>query len=294
MSNWPRCGLYAGGLILTALVACSRSPEPGSGPPQRIVSLTPSATEMVAAVGATDRLVGVDEFSTYPPEVADLPRAGDFVHPSFEAIIELRPDLVVLDRVQDELDAVLRASGIRTLMLDVHAIADVRAGVLAVGDAVGEPGRAQEVVAQIDADIEATAARGRSRAARVRVVAIIDRTPGQLGHMVAVGPGAWLDELLAITGAANALADAGRAYINIGAEEIMRAAPDVILETARPGHERLRADWRDLPEVPAVAAGRVHALIDPIYAAPTPRVGTALRGLEELLHGDAAHGMRAP
>ncbi len=299
MSNPARCGLYAGGLILTALAGCGRSAGPGNGPPQRIVSLTPSATEMVAAVGASDRLVGVDEYSSYPPQVASLPRTGDFVHPSFEAIVELRPDLVVLAQVQDELDAVLRASGIRTLMLDVHAITDVRAGVLAVGDAVGEPARAREVVARIDDDIEAAAARGRARPVRVKVVGIIDRTPGQLGRMVAVGPGAWLDELLAITGAANALADAGRAYINIGAEEVMRAAPDVILETARPGQQRLSDDWRDLPEVPAVAGGRVYALVDPIYSAPTPRVGEALRGLEQLLHGDGArgriqHGMTAP
>jgi iron complex transport system substrate-binding protein len=257
-----------------------------------VITATPSSTELVHALGATDRIVGVDEFSTYPPEVASLPKVGGFVNPSFEAIVELEPDLVILSKVQDKLEVALRASGIRTVMLDVHTIADVRAGLLTVGDALGERAAADAIVAQMDADIEAAAARGRARAQRLRVLAIIDRGRGRLGSMVAVGPGAWLDERLALVGGANALADAGKAYIKIGAEEVMRAAPDVIVETVRPGDEGRTVDWRDLPEVPAVAAGRVHELTDPIYSAPTPRIGVALRGLEQLLYGGPAHVMK--
>jgi iron complex transport system substrate-binding protein len=256
-----------------------------------VVTASPSATEIVAALGAADRIVGIDDYSTYPPEVASLPRVGDFVNPSFEAIIELEPDLVILAAVQEKLAPVLRAAGLRTLVLDIHAIADVRAGLVSVGAALGLEARAAAEVDRIDDAVEAASARGRARRDRLRVLAVIDRPRGRLGRMVVVGPGAWLDELMAIVGAANALAEAGRPYINIGPEEVARAAPQVILETARPGQTSAAGDWRALPDVPAVAAERVHMLDDPIYSAPTPRIVAALDGLETVLYGRA---MSAP
>jgi len=277
--------LRAAALILVAtLPACGRSTTVRSGPPARIVTLTPSSTELVAALGAADRLVAVDAFSTYPPEVAALPRVGDFVSPSFEAIVALDPDLVVLDQVQDKLAPVLRAAGIRTVALDIQAIGDVRGGLVELGDALGRRSQAEAAVAAIDADIEAASARGRARGRHARVLTIIDRSPGAIGRMVAAGPGAWVDQLLAITGAASAVADAGTRYVKIGPEDVLRTQPEVVIEVTRPGQEdRVRREWAAFSGIPATRDGRIYAITDSVFTAPTPRIAEALRTLERIL-----------
>src|SRR5688500_16579773 len=93
--------------------------------PKRVITLTPSATELAAAVGALALLVGVDEYSTYPAGVNDLPKVGSFLSPDFETIVRLKPDLVITDDVHAEVAAALGDAGIKTLMADMHSLADV-------------------------------------------------------------------------------------------------------------------------------------------------------------------------
>jgi iron complex transport system substrate-binding protein len=262
------------------------APPAADAPPARIVSLTPSATELVAAAGGLGRLVGVDRYSAWPPEVASLPRVGDFLRPSFEAILRLEPDLVVLAAVQTEVAEGLRGAGVRTLALDVHTVADVRDGLRQVGDAIGEPARAAAAIDALDETVAAVRRRAAARqgSARPRVLVVIDRELGGLGNMVAAGAGSYLDELLAVLGADNVLAGAGVRYPKISVEAILRAEPDVILDASfTPDPDAARRDWRPLDTVPAVASGRVHLLNDTMYLAPSPRLGEALRGLEEMI-----------
>lgn len=254
------------------------------GPAARIVSLTPSSTELVAAVGATDRLVGRDRYSTYPPEVESLPVVGDFLSPNAEAIVRLRPDLVVLDQVQARIAPSLEQSGITTLVLSMHTLRDVRAGLVAVGEATGREREAAAAADRLDGEVAALAARTAARSERPRVLAIVDREPGALRGLVAAGPGSYLDELLARVGAENALAAAGVRYPKISADQILRDPPDVILDASQADP----ADWSALADLPAVKAERVHALRDRLFQSPSPRVDGALRELEELLYGSAA------
>jgi iron complex transport system substrate-binding protein len=284
--------------FVLALAGC-RCAEPSGGPgdddgdrPLRIVTLTPSATELVHAVGASDLLVGVDEFSRFPPEVATLPRVGSFMAPSLEAILRLAPDLVITDDIHAEVQAALADAGVASLTCDMHTLADVRAGILAVAERLGRPEVGQQVVAEIDQAVDAA---GLRRAARgVRVLAVIDREAGGLGNLVAAGPGSWLDELLAIVGARNVLAAAGVRYPKISPEEILRGAPEVIVDAsygAAPA--RIAADWADAAGVPAVRAGRIAVLGEPYFLAPSPRVGRALAELEAALSAGSPPGDRA-
>ncbi|MCA9676030.1 MAG: ABC transporter substrate-binding protein, partial [Myxococcales bacterium] len=116
-----------------------------------MITLTPTATELVAAVGAGATLVGVDDFSTYPPEVADLPRVGSFLSPNLEAILRLRPQLVIADDVHADLEASLRDAGIATLQCDMHGLDDVRRGLVAVGERLDRADAARAAVVRIDA-----------------------------------------------------------------------------------------------------------------------------------------------
>ncbi|HEX3473598.1 MAG TPA: helical backbone metal receptor [Kofleriaceae bacterium] len=246
-----------------------------AGPALRVVSLTPSATEVVAALGATGLLVGVDDYSTYPPEVTRLPRVGSFLTPNLEAIVGLRPSLVIVDDVHGQIAGALNDAGIATVACAIHALPDLKAALRAVGARIGKPADADRVVAAIDAALDRAAAQRPAR--RPRVLAVIDREAGGLGNLVTGGPGSWIDELLAVVGGDNVLSAAGVRYPKISAEEVLRARPEVILDLSYAARESIAA-W-DRLAVPAVAAHRVRAITDPFLLAPSPRVAEALAAL---------------
>jgi iron complex transport system substrate-binding protein len=257
--------------------------------PGRVVCLTPSSTETVAAVAGTAAIVGVDDYSTYPPQVASRPKVGDFLRPDAEAILRLEPDLVVLDAVQTEIAATLRTAGIRTLPLRMERVGDVRAGLAAIGEALGQQQRAAEVVAAIDRELEAVrqaAETARAGAARPRVLFVVDRELGGLGSMVAAGPDTYLAELIDLAGGENALADSPVPFPRLSAESVLVRAPDVILDAVHTEDAaRATEDWKVLSSVPAVRDGRVHVLADTVHMHPGPRLGESLRGIARLIHG---------
>ena len=276
--------------VLVLLAACARddAPRGESEPVGRIITLTPSATELVYAAGGAERLVGVDRYSTFPRSVVDLPKVGDFLNPSLEAIMRLRPDLVVLDPVQGNAEAGLRAAGIETLSLPMHTLDDVREGLRRLGARLETADRAATAIARIDEAVAEVEARVAARQADLSVLLVVDRQLGGLGDLVAASSGSFLDELLAIAGGRNALPAAGSRYAKISPEAVVRAAPDVIVETTHARDlERAREHWSELSEVPAVATGRVYLVRESYYTAPGPRADRALRGLATLVFGDA-------
>jgi iron complex transport system substrate-binding protein len=272
--------------VVVALAGCDRSrPEPAPGPIRRVVSTTPSSTEIVAAVAGPDLLIGRDRFSTYPPDVKSLPVVGDFVSPSVEAILQLQPDLVVLDAVQVRTAEALRAGGVRTLVLEMHTIEDVLAGVTRAGQTLGAPDRAAALRARLEQAIARARAHGQARGRRPRVLLVVDREIGALRGLVASGPGSYLDELVTLLGGENVLAGSAVRYPKISPETVIEAAPDVILDaTHTEAPDAALADWRALAQVPAVAGGRVHMIGgEGYFVSPGPRLDAALAGLEKLL-----------
>jgi iron complex transport system substrate-binding protein len=241
----------------------------------RVVSLTPSATEIVAALGATSLLVGVDDFSTFPPEVTRLPKVGSFLSPNLEAIVRLAPTLVIIDDVHDQAAGALHDAGIATAACAMHALPDVEAALRTVGARLGKAAQADQVIAEIDGALDRAAAH--RPAHRPRVLAVIDRESGGLGNLVTAGPGSWIDELLAVVGGDNVLRAATVRYPKISIEEVLRARPEVILDLSYAARDSIAA-WHAI-DVPAVAAGRVRALADPYLIAPSPRVAQALTAL---------------
>jgi iron complex transport system substrate-binding protein len=254
-------------LALAAASACQRAPAPASD--ARVVSLTPSATEIVAALGATDRLVGVDDYSKFPEAVQALPKVGSFMVPNLEAIVRLRPTLVIIDDIHGQAAGALRDAGVATVECPMHDLADVKAGLRTIGARLDRAAAADEAVAAIDRALDAAAAH--EPAHHPRVLAIIDREAHGLGNLTAAGPGSWLDELLAVAGGDNVLAGGAR-YAKISTEEVLRTQPEVILDLS---FEADAAAWSAV-DVPAVRDHRVHALADDTLQHPSPRVAHAL------------------
>ena len=267
---------------ILAIAACDRNDARSTTAPEqlRIVSLTPSATEIVAALGATNQLVGVDDYSTYPLEVAALPKVGSFLAPQLERIVQLRPSIVIVDDVHGQAAGALRDANIEIVACAMHALPDVKSALRAVGARIGRSAEADRVIGDIDKSLEAMAAKRPAK--RPRVLIVIDREAGGLGNLVAAGPGSWVDELLAVVGGENVLAASGVRYPKIALENVLRTSPDVILDLSYAARTSVDA-WQAV-DVPATKRGHVVALgSEAFLIAPSPRVALALDTLAKFV-----------
>jgi iron complex transport system substrate-binding protein len=250
----------------------------GAAAPVRVVSLNPSLTATVVALGAEQMLVGVDDWSArQQPAARDLPVVGGLFTPSLEAVVALEPDLVVMvpGVQQRDVGDRLRALGIEVLELPNVALADLLDSIERLGERLGRAEAAARRVAEIRAAWDA-AARRSAGAARPRAVLVIQREP-----LYVVGAGSFLDDMLRAAGADNAAAAFGEAYPRVAAEWLIEAAPEVILDASDDPTEPA-AWWARWPSLPAVAAGRVVRIEDTVML-PGPYPDRSLAILSERL-----------
>ena len=153
-------------LALLALSACKgQAPNPTEKKALRVISLTPSATELVVAVGGLNLLVAVDRFSSYPPEVISLPKVGDFIHPDLEAIVKSTPDIVIADSVQTRVISGLNSAGIKIIAIPLQTVNDVRNGLQAVGTALDRTASAADAIRRLDQALSTAESRAQARRA---------------------------------------------------------------------------------------------------------------------------------
>lgn len=269
-------------LVFAGLVSCADKSSPATAPrASRIVSLSPSTTELLYVLGAIDALVGRDAYSLEPAAIQKLPVLGDFLSPNVEAIVALQPDLILLDVSQGRAAEALQALGQRTLSLGMHQVQDVQDGLITVGEAIGKRALADKLLAQMRIDIDRHRQQARTGKQHPKVLFIIDRAPQSLRNLVAAGPKTYLDELLNIVGGVNMMAGAPVRYPQLSAEQILRGAPDIIIDLSRAGDDLSAYDL--VREVPAAVHKRIHIVDERLLLSPSPRIGEALDQLAELL-----------
>jgi iron complex transport system substrate-binding protein len=252
--------------------------------PARIVSTFPSITETIFALGAGDRVVGVSTYCRYPPAVLSLPKIGTYTKPDPEKIALLRPDLVIIQKSATGLAERLSALGIHHAEVTVGSLAEVYSMIRDIGSAIGLPNSAEK----LNRDIQSRLNTFRSDTVgkpRPAVLMVVGRTPGLLTNLIAVGPGAYLGELLEIAGGGNVLTETAIAYPHISLETVVRLNPDVILDLSMmgdtasdqaPREERLRQPWLTHRELSAVQNGMIFGLTSESLVTPGPRVVDAV------------------
>jgi ABC-type Fe3+-hydroxamate transport system substrate-binding protein len=274
------------------LIACLALTTALSAQPRRIVSTAPSITETLFALGLGKAVVGVSQHCHYPPEAASRPKIGTYISPNVEAIVALRPDLVILQEKTGQAAEQLRRVGIRTLELRHGTLETVFGAVNAIGKQCGVPDRAAKLNAEIRARLDAI--RGRtSGKPRRSLVFIVGRTPGSLDNLIAVGNGSYLNELIEIAGGVNALAQTAIPYPKISLESMIGVNPDVLVdmgdmaETTGVTEEHKRSVvslWSRYPTLKAVVHHSVFAVASDIFVVPGPRVVDAAEAFEKMLH----------
>lgn len=242
---------------------------------ERIVTLAPNVTELVAYAGAAERIVGTDSMSNHPPEIAMLPDVGG-LEPSIEAIAALDPDLVIASTAGNPpaIARGLAGVGIPLYVLRTDRLEDLGAALRVLGSILGVDGAA--AATRLDA---AVAAQRRERARRPRVMIVLWPEP-----LFVAGRKTFLDDLLGVAGGVNAVDVDG--WPSYSEEAVIRRPPDVIVYPAAavPASAMqalaARAAWRG---VPAIRDGALYAVSDDTLMRPGPRVAEGLAELNGIL-----------
>lgn len=245
--------------------------------PRRVVSLLPSLTESVCAIGACDRLVATDRFSNWPASVEQLPKLGGLDDAPVERIAALKPDVVLVSssaRIIDRLESL----GFKVVVLETRNGADTRNTLKLLAQLFDKPGAGNAVWSRIETEIGAAAARVPPAVRGGRVYFEIDSTP------YAAGPESFVGEMLARLGMGNILAPDAGPFPKVNPEFVVRAQPDVVMASKPNLQEmRLRPGWASLRALErGQACGFEPAQFD-LLTRPGPRMGEAASVMADCL-----------
>ena len=249
--------------------------------PEKIVSLSPSNTEILFALGVGDKVVGVDTYSDYPAEAAAIEnKVGTYSNPNVELIVSLEPDVVFADDnlQQDAIDQ-LDKLGIKVVAVAGSDYASVQDSILMVGQCVGVDG--QSVIDAMDADKAAAEALVPADGDKPSVYFALSF--GEYGDWTS-GTGTFVDDIITDLSATNAAADLGEGWQSISVEKLLEADPDVILV---PGDESMVEAFKSdakYAELSAVKNGAVYAVDPNMSQRPGPRLGQAMCEFAEILY----------
>lgn len=233
----------------------------------RIVSLVPSNTEILFALGLGDQIVGVCVWCDYPPEAQALQKVGDFVHPNIEKIVSLRPDLVLAGRWQSTRTAHrLRLLGLRVLEIDMpQSVEGIFASILQIAKEVSREREGAALVAAARRRLEAVRMRAARLKVRPRVYIEVDAPRWTVGRR------SFINDLVSICGGENIFADLDASAAQVSQEQIIARRPEIILSLAEKKEQVARRHGWDALE--AVRARRIIDDIDPdLIAHPSHRI----------------------
>jgi iron complex transport system substrate-binding protein len=216
-------------IILAVLSASFLSAHAGEKP-ERIVSLSPNLTHIIYALGELDKVVGVTLYSDFPPRAKELPSVGGWINPNYEAILALRPDLVILMKDQDTIfGAKIRELGLKTLVTDSNdSVKDILKTITLLGEVLGKGAEAERIVSDIESTLDRIR-RSTDGAPRKKVLLVVGRNPGTLEDIYAIGRNNYINELIELAGGENAVENT-RLSIKITKEAVLTLDPDVIIE----------------------------------------------------------------
>jgi iron complex transport system substrate-binding protein len=265
----------AAAILAAVAVSCAPARRPSDAAARRIVSLAPSITELLFAIGAGDRVVGRTTWCDYPPAALAIASVGDGLHPNVEAIVARSPDLVLLYPSSSNTGAVerLRALGIAADTIRMDRLADVITGARRFGRITGTARRADSLAAAFATALDsarATAIPG----PRTRVLLLAWDAPPMV-----IGGGSFQHELVTLAGADNVFADLAPPSGQVSLETIAARDPDLVVllgETAPEPSWAARPEWQ---AVRAVRERRFVRLTGSQFARPTLRALAAARAL---------------
>ena len=246
--------------------------------PRRVVSVLPSTTETLCALGLCERLVGVDDYSDFPASVSKLPKVGGLYNPNIEAMVALKPDLVVVSKY-GKLAESLAAAGITVLAVNPETYDEVFSKTLVLGRVMNREAQAKQLVIQMRRDIARIEILTKNAVRKPTAYYEVDPTP------YTVGPNSFIGVLLGKAGAVNIIPASLGDFPKISPELVVQQNPQLILGVDL-ATARARPGWANIA---AVKSGRVTAIVpgsalDNLLTRPGPRLPMALAALAKIVH----------
>ena len=315
--------VFAGSLIAQKRIDVPTRPEVSlRWQGRRIVSMAPSITETLYALGLGDRVVGVERDCHYPPKVENVEKTGNvggYYDPSIEAILRLKPDLVIMLEEQARALPKLERLKLETLVVSHQSIDGVIESFRTIGRVCGKgpegrrmAGDFQNRIDRIREQTQELSRRGREGGdegdspifpetkigtvpTHPRVLFVLDRTfgCGHLADLYVAGDDNYIDAIIELAGGQNAYCQRGVRYPVVSTEGVLRLNPDVIVELVPPsaiekhGRQAILDDWKELQEVEAVKNDRILVFDNDYAMIPGPRLLRFVEDLAKQLHPEA-------
>ncbi len=289
----PRVGLLCI-VALLALPFCSIAEEKVffdalgreirlGGSPARIVSLAPSITEILYYLGLEERVVGVTQFSYYPPEAKSKPKVGSYRDVNVEKILELAPNLVIAtaDGNEPYVVELLEEAGIPVYVVNPRDIEEVISTIGKIGELCGVESRARKLCKALDERLSAV----KKKVAGLRKPLVFLQI--NLRPIMSVNRNTFHHDVIQTAGGINMTADLASTYPRISLEEVLKRKPEVILIScmARGGRFKKALErWMKWTDIPAVKNNRVHLVDSDLLDRPSPRLLDGLEVVAQLLH----------
>ena len=266
-------------------------------PPERIISLSPSVTEILHGVGAFSRVVAVSSYCDYPPKAKLLPKVGGWTNVNLEQVVALQPDVVMM--IDDQAPLIrnqLEMLGIETMVVRGQSLQDVYETIREIGSFVGNSKEAVQLITDTHErlDLVAQAVNG---ARRPRVLCVVDRLPGTLRDMYVATEGSFLTNLIRVAGGEPITPTSTHQYAKISMEAVVALDPEVILDmvqaVAAPvtlvsrSTETIEdplAVWQTILAVTAVRDRRVYLLRDKKWIHPSQFIAQAAEEIARRIH----------
>jgi len=261
--------------------------------PERIISLAPSITETLFELGLGDRIVGVTSYCIYPPQVNKITQVGSFMSPNFEAIVSLKPDLVILVKEDLKVSTFSEKKGFTYLTIDNHDIEAILGSFLKIGETCGRADEAQKLVKTTNAVIDSISERWpseKSLKTKPKLMLCVGRGgigAGEISTIWLAGANTYYNDLIEAAGGKNVVQDSSMAYLTFSSEGVIRLKPDIIIDVmanmSQFSSTDIKNDWRKLSSVPAVENEMIFCLTGDYVTIPGPRVVLLLRDIQEII-----------
>ncbi|HHY77219.1 MAG TPA: cobalamin-binding protein [Clostridiales bacterium] len=253
--------------------------------PERIVSLSPTNTEIVFALGAGDRLVGITNYCDYPEETKDIEKIGDFENPNIELIKKINPDLVLAGGyLQEEIIKTLEGLGIAVASTEAADVESIFDSLAMIGKLLKEEEKAEELINNIHKAIDDVKAKVANKN-KPKVFYLVWKEP-----IFTTGRGTYINEIIQIAGGYN-VASEMEGWAQYSFEELLKQNPDILVAAYHSTDEGMNKEdiMKDefFSKLECVQKGNIHVMSDDnIVSRPGPRVIEAIYEMAEALHGD--------
>jgi iron complex transport system substrate-binding protein len=284
--------LFAALLFAALAVAGCGGAERGPAEPAGIIVMGPHLTEVVFALGQGGRVVGVGNYSDYPPEIEGVPRVGGYIDPDLEKITLLNPAMILLAGVYPKVSEFAKTRGMRVVNIDMDSLESIDTGIATVGELLDCEAESDAMRAQFQKELDQLRA-DTAGLPRPRVLIITGRSTHTLDTLQTAGGPSFLSDIVTLAGGDNVYADTATRYFEASKETVVMRAPEVIVEfhageTLTEAQEAaFIRDWGALPSLPAVKNNRIYLITESHSMRPGPRIVEIARKIAHLLHPSA-------